>query len=740
MTDSLLPDTHATKLARAFVKILRRENEASSSQTQYALRDDPVDDVLSLEKEQEEELEPRLAPDLIGATVMLACGLASDDAVLRALRRGAPVVSITVQAPDQVNLVEHALASCALGRAVERFDGERVTSEKNLRRLGKRSAVVFARDGTESSHVAARGNAAVAHALQSRVALIGIAAEPKRQLPRDLMRACEHRVELHNLDPVGIALVIEALTGTCPTTAVDPDLVRLCDLSDLALAIHADLGADGSLAKLHDLLRLKMQPGEDTPTLERLAGYGEAKRWGLDLAADLRGYRSGELDWASIDKGVLLAGPPGVGKTIFAKSLAISANVPFVAGSLAQFQATKDGHLGHTLAAMRSFFDECRKKAPCIGLLDELDSFGDRNGFSSHHKDYSTQVVNALLECLDGSVGREGVVIIGATNDVGRIDPAILRAGRLDRVIHVAPPGFEDAKAILRFHMGPDLLPDVDLGPVAFATMGATGADIAAWVRRAKARARREKRELTMEDLLTEIGDPLTDMSHDLRRTICVHEAGHAVVAMVLGLDGDLTLGFKPNGSGVTTLDLNPRAAETSERDVERHLTFFLAGRAAESCVFGEASVSAGSGGGENSDLAIATRLALRIETQLGFGKKAPLLYVSEGDGELPSLARYPWFMEAISARLEDAYEKAKALVIDHLAALKLIAASLETRRFINNEEVRELFARAGGGGGPEQFHASGEAGRPEWTDPAEPRGVVGAAGRHGSAGTVVAT
>lgn len=197
------------------------------------------------------------------------------------------------------------------------------------------------------------------------------------------------------------------------------------------------------LSKVADL-NVKRPRGKknDLPPLRDMYGYGAAKEWGLELAQDLIDWQRGKIDWSEVDTGIVLSGPPGVGKTQFAAALARQCNVPIIATSLARWQAR--GHLGDLLKAMRSDFDKAKEGAPCILFCDELDSFGDRNSFSADNKDYSTQVVNGFLEHLDGLDGREGVVVIGATNNVSGIDPAILRPGRLDRHVAIPLPSASD--------------------------------------------------------------------------------------------------------------------------------------------------------------------------------------------------------------------------------------------------------------------------------------------------------
>ncbi|PZQ10252.1 MAG: hypothetical protein DI565_20060, partial [Ancylobacter novellus] len=148
------------------------------------------------------------------------------------------------------------------------------------------------------------------------------------------------------------------------------------------------------------------------PTLDQLHGLGEAGVWGKELAVDLADWKAGRLSWADVDRGVLISGPPGTGKTTYARSLARTCGVPVVLASLARWQSR--GHLGDLLKAMRADFAKAIEQAPSILFIDEIDAVGDREQFDAQNRQYCTEVVAGLLECLDGAEAREGVVVVGA--------------------------------------------------------------------------------------------------------------------------------------------------------------------------------------------------------------------------------------------------------------------------------------------------------------------------------------
>lgn len=470
-----------------------------------------------------------------------------------------------------------------------------------------------------------------------------------------------------------------------------------------------------------------------TATLDTLPGMGDATVWGLDLAQDLRDWRDGLIGWQDVDRGVLLHGSPGTGKTTFAKALATSCKVPLIATSVTQWQAT--GHLGDLLAAMRRSFAEARDQAPSILFLDELDSVGVRAEFGGDNRNYGIQVVNGLLECLDGVESREGIVVVGACNDPATIDPAVLRAGRLDRMIEIPLPDQAARAAILRVHLGRDAerierlqgaasqavnrkpvnresdkassgamdrtdIPILDR--VAARIVGASGADIERMVRDARRIARRARRSLEADDLLSLAPPPLR-LSDEERWRFAVHEIGHAVAIVTSSSDHLLSVwmigkdeaGPREGGMIAAAHSHPPGRAVFTLADLQTELVKLIAGTAAEAVLLG--SRSTGASGEANSDLARATQIAARIELHHGLGYSLAAI-TSEKPQEIARLLqRDQGLRDRVENRIRTAYNKAEALIRDNVDVVEELAQDLMERGELRGDEVRQVVERASG-------------------------------------------
>jgi hypothetical protein len=669
-------------LARAYLDILAREDGAHSKSMLRAGSGDPSDPVeMLLDDLMDTPVEERVSirPDLAAVAVLTARAIGAESGLTRILRRGAPVVSIATHTPDRVASVQKVIEACSLPTECSVASGGRFS------KTARDGALIVARDGTEKNHKPDSGNDAIADALHARATIIGIAPEPRRQLPRDLTRSAEYHLVLPEIDQSALSLVIEAVTGKRSAHSLDPAAIRLLDVADLVLALRPDRSPDECLARLEELIERKSEFHSDGPSLEELDGYGEAKDWGLELAADFADYKAGRISWDEVDnRGLLLSGPPGVGKTSYARALAKSARVPLVATSVADWNSAS--YLSGTLQAIKDVFARARKLSPSILFIDELDGISDRARLRGDYVEYWSQIVNLFLELLQGIEERPGVVVIGATNHPDAIDPAVKRAGRLDREIAIEKPDARTLAKIFRHHLGQQL-PDADLMPAALAARGATGADVEAYVRRARGAARRARRPLRLDDLLAEIRSRREPPSAEDRRRLAVHEAGHAVVATLLGgmEVAGVTIGDR---DGVT--EIVPVHRSMSPERCHQVMIMLLAGRAAEELVFG--SPSAGAGGVRGSDLSRATDLAKDMELRFGFGDLG-LVFLPEGGHD--TLEIMPGLLRSVRRRLDRAVSDATELLGKNRAALDEVADRLADSGYLSAAEVAELVGSA---------------------------------------------
>jgi hypothetical protein len=276
-------------------------------------------------------------------------------------------------------------------------------------------------------------------------------------------------------------------------------------------------------------------PAEATaPPLETTRAFGAAGVWGAQLARDIADYRAGKISWAEVDRGAVIFGPPGTGKSLFARSLAQHCKVPIVVATVSDYFADSKGDLDSVVKAQREFFARAAIVKPSILFLDEIDAIPNRNTISNRGRDWWAPIINDFLTLLDSATSaRAGIVVIGATNMIASIDPAILRPGRLERAIELGLPDAAALADILRHHLGNNL-EGQDLLGFARRTEGATGAIAMEWVRSARRRARTENRPLRIADLEAAAANGPALSADELRRA-SIHETGHAIAILHYG-------------------------------------------------------------------------------------------------------------------------------------------------------------------------------------------------------------
>jgi cell division protease FtsH len=364
-------------------------------------------------------------------------------------------------------------------------------------------------------------------------------------------------------------------------------------------------------------------------TFQDVAGVDEAKEDLEEIVEFLRDPQKFQRLGGKIPRGVLLVGPPGTGKTLIARAVAGEANVPFFTISGSDFV---EMFVGVGASRVRDMFEQAKKNAPCIIFIDEIDAVGRHRGAGlGGGNDEREQTLNQLLVEMDGFEANEGVILIAATNRPDVLDPALLRPGRFDRQVTVPNPDVNGREKILKVHVrNVPLAPNVDLKVIARGTPGFSGADLMNLVNEAALMAaRRNKRLVTMQEFEDAKDKVMMGaerrslaMTAEEKKNTAYHEAGHAIIALMLSktIDPIHKATIIPRGRAlgmVMTLPESDRFNWTYEKAMAR-LVMLFGGREAEIITFGKEKVTTGASG----DIQMATNLARSMVMEWGMSEK----------------------------------------------------------------------------------------------------------------------
>jgi cell division protease FtsH len=442
----------------------------------------------------------------------------------------------------------------------------------------------------------------------------------------------------------------------------------------------------------------------DKVTFTDVAGLTEAKEEVQEIVEFLKKPSNYTNLGGKIPKGALLVGPPGTGKTLLAKAVAGEANVPFFSISGSDFV---EMFVGVGASRVRDLFRQAKEKAPCIVFIDEIDAVGRARGKNNNFgsNDERENTLNQLLTEMDGFGSNSGVIILAATNRADVLDKALLRAGRFDRQIYVELPDLNERRDIFKVHLRPIKIDDsVDVDFMARQTPGFSGADIANVCNEAALiAARNKKKSVQKEDLMNAVDRIVGGLekknkiiTQDEKRSIAIHEAGHATLSWFLEHANPLVkVTIVPRGKALGAAWYLPEERQiTTKEQMLDEMCALLGGRAAEEVFIGEIS------SGAMNDLERVTKQAYAMITYMGMSEKLPNVSYYDSSGQEYAFSK-PYSDETarlidseVKAMIAQQYERAKKILLDKKEGHKQLATILLERELIYASDLEEIFGK----------------------------------------------
>jgi cell division protease FtsH len=469
-------------------------------------------------------------------------------------------------------------------------------------------------------------------------------------------------------------------------------------------------GRGGAMSFGRSRARL-LNEGQVKVTFADVAGCDEAKQDVEELVEFLKDPAKFQKLGGKVPRGALLVGAPGTGKTLLAKAVAGEAKVPFFSISGSDFV---EMFVGVGASRVRDMFEQAKKQAPCIIFIDELDAVGRHRGagLGGGH-DEREQTLNQLLVEMDGFEGKEGVIVLAATNRPDVLDPALLRPGRFDRQIVVPLPDIRGREQILKVHMKKIPMADkVNLAIIARGTPGFSGADLANLTNEAALIAARKNKAKVDMEALEQAKDKIMMgaerrtmvMSEDEKRLTAYHEAGHAIVGRLMPEhDPIYKVTIIPRGRalGVTMFLPEQDRYSITKLRLNSQITALYGGRAAEALVFGSERITTGAA----NDIKRATELTRNMVMQWGLSDKLGPLTYGEEQGEVflgQSLVTKHREIsdrtaeeidEEVRAIVNKNYKHAETLLKEHREILDMMAEALIKYETLDSNQIDDLMA-----------------------------------------------
>ena len=455
--------------------------------------------------------------------------------------------------------------------------------------------------------------------------------------------------------------------------------------------------------------RARMTTGEENKiTFKDVAGVDEAKEEVQEFVDFLKDPGKFSKLGGKIPCGALLVGSPGTGKTLLAKAVAGEADVPFFTISGSDFV---EMFVGVGASRVRDMFEQAKKQAPCIIFIDEIDAVGRHRGagLGGGH-DEREQTLNQLLVEMDGFEGKEGVIVMAATNRPDVLDPALLRPGRFDRQVVVPLPDIKGRCQILQVHTKKIVCAkDVEPEVIARGTPGFSGADLANLVNEAALfAARSNKRMVSMNEfekakdkilMGAERSSAVMDDAEKLKTAY--HEAGHTIVGLLVpNHDPVYKVSIIPRGRalGVTMYLPEKDQYSLTYEQIESRMQAMYGGRIAEELIYGYRNTTTGA----QNDIEKATELARKTVTVWGLSEVMGPINFGAGEEEVflgKSMSKTSHVSgqtanmidEEIKKLVDRNYKSATKLLKDNVSKLHAMADALMKYETIDKDQIEQI-------------------------------------------------
>lgn len=440
------------------------------------------------------------------------------------------------------------------------------------------------------------------------------------------------------------------------------------------------------------------EPEKSDVKFKDIAGNDEAKdelQQVVDFLQDNKKYKK---MGAKLPKGVILYGPSGTGKTMFAKAIAGESGVPFMYVSGSEFV---EMYVGVGAARVRDMFNKARDNSPCVVFIDEIDAVGKRRSASGRDSERD-QTLNQLLVEMDGFATSESqVVIIAATNRLETLDEALLRPGRFDKHISVDLPDKEGRIKILNLHIGklPLLNSEVDIARLAKKCVGFSGADLANVVNEAALIAVRDSLDEVDQNCLESAvekvayGSEMKSRKQDEKEleNTAWHESGHAILGLVLDNNAEIDkVTIVPRSKSLGHVSFLSEEKHSTKSQLLNSICISLGGRIGEEIRFGDYTP------GAVSDIRKATSIARKMVTRWGMSDLGLLNLDNISDG-FRTHEMSDDMLQKIDAKIkgivDGEYKRANSILKKNKKSLKLLSETLLDKETLTGQEVETLLA-----------------------------------------------